>query len=439
MATSKPALLKNPFVNRVVGSGEESPEQLLANPANFRIHPDFQQQSLAGSIDSIGYIDPVLVNKRTGMVIDGHLRVTLALRSGVKMIPVTYVDLSEDEEKLALLSLDPIAALAATDRDKLDDLLRQVNSDDERVQQMLAEIAEREHLQYGESPPEAPEPDVDHAEELRIKWGVNTGDLWEVGKHRLLCADCLDIANIERLLDGKQPNMIFADPPYGVNIVATNVSVGGGEAYNIPFGGRKNGKGLRGSDGASKPFGSKAVRGTVGAAHIVDAGKYVPVIGDETTETVCKSSGLLLANYPSAAHIWWGGNYYADHLPASSCWLIWNKETTGDFADCELAWTNQDKAARLFTHRWNGMLRDSERGRRWHPTQKPAALAAWVFNLLGKTGDIILDPFVGCGTSLVAAQQYDRTVYGLEMSAEYIAISLQRLADMGLEPRLITG
>jgi DNA modification methylase len=56
---------------------------------------------------------------------------------------------------------------------------------------------------------------------------------------------------------------------------------------------------------------------------------------------------------------------------------------------------------------------------------------------LGKTGDIILDPFVGCGTSLVAAQQYDRTVYGLEMSAEYIAITLQRLADMGLEPRLV--
>jgi len=145
----KPAVLNNPFVNRVIGSGEESPEQLLANPANFRIHPDFQQQSLAGSIDSIGYIDPVLVNKRTGMVIDGHLRVALALRSNVKMIPVTYVDLSEDEEKLALLSLDPIAAMAASDRSKLDELLHQVNSDDERVQQMLAEIAEREGLQFG--------------------------------------------------------------------------------------------------------------------------------------------------------------------------------------------------------------------------------------------------------------------------------------------------
>jgi len=142
----KPAILNNPFVNRVIGSGEESPEQLLANPANFRIHPDFQQQSLAGSIDSIGYIDPVLVNKRTGMVIDGHLRVALALRSNVKLIPVTYVDLSEDEEKLALLSLDPIAAMANADRAKLDELLHQVNSDDERVQQMLAEIASKEML-----------------------------------------------------------------------------------------------------------------------------------------------------------------------------------------------------------------------------------------------------------------------------------------------------
>ena len=113
--SKKPAIIKN-FQNRVIGQGLADPTQLLANPANWRIHPDNQQQALAGAIDGAGFISPVIVNQTTGRVVDGHLRVQLAMRSGVKEIPVTYVELSEAEEQLALASLDPIAAMAATDK-----------------------------------------------------------------------------------------------------------------------------------------------------------------------------------------------------------------------------------------------------------------------------------------------------------------------------------
>lgn len=140
------AKLNKPLRNRIIGSGVEQVDQLLANPLNFRLHPDNQQQSLAGAIDDIGFIRSVTVNKRTGRVIDGHLRVTLALRSGVQELPVEYVDLSEAEEAQALLSLDPIAAMAASDKEKLDELMRQVQSDDERVQAMMGEFAEREGI-----------------------------------------------------------------------------------------------------------------------------------------------------------------------------------------------------------------------------------------------------------------------------------------------------
>jgi len=140
------AKLNKPLRNRIIGSGVEQVDQLLANPLNFRLHPDNQQQSLAGAIDDIGFIRSVTVNKRTGRVIDGHLRVTLALRSGVQELPVEYVDLDEAEEAQALLSLDPIAARAASDKEKLDELMRQVQSDDERVQAMISEIAEREGI-----------------------------------------------------------------------------------------------------------------------------------------------------------------------------------------------------------------------------------------------------------------------------------------------------
>ena len=181
----KIAKLNKPLVNRITGHGEEEVDQLLANPLNFRLHPDNQQQALAGAIDDIGFIRSVTVNQRTGRVVDGHLRVTLAARSGVETLPVEYVDLDEAEEAQALLSLDPIAAMAASDKAKLDELMRAVQSDDERVQAMIAEIAEKEQLEYGKAePPEDVEPQIDKAEELREKWGVETGQLWQLGEHR---------------------------------------------------------------------------------------------------------------------------------------------------------------------------------------------------------------------------------------------------------------
>lgn len=145
-----PALLTKPLRNRVIGHGEEDVDQLLANPFNFRLHPEYQQHALAGAIDEIGYIHPVLVNKTTGRIIDGHLRIELALRSGVKKLPVSYVELSEDEERLALLSLDPIAAMAATDKENLDALLREVQTDDARVLEMLDALAESAGINYYE-------------------------------------------------------------------------------------------------------------------------------------------------------------------------------------------------------------------------------------------------------------------------------------------------
>ena len=193
----------------------------------------------------------------------------------------------------------------------------------------------------------------------------------------------------------------------------------------IPFGGVKN-KRLGTADG-SKPFGSKAERGSVGAAHIGNVGKYPKIIGDENTDVAKKSVTLCLEKYPDAYQVWWGGNYYIEALSPSPCWIVWNKETTGNFADCELAWTNSDTSAKLFTHKWNGMLRDSERGKRWHPTQKPAALAEFCINLFTNENEVVLDPFGGAGWSLIAAQQSNRKACIIEKLPEYIAAELERM------------
>jgi len=133
------------YKNRIIGSGEESLDNILFNPRNWRIHPLNQQDALKGVLEEVGWVQQVIINKRTGNLIDGHLRCQLAAREGNKTIPVLYVDIDEAEEELVLATLDPIAGMAATDKQKLDELFQDINSDNENVQKLISEIA-TEHI-----------------------------------------------------------------------------------------------------------------------------------------------------------------------------------------------------------------------------------------------------------------------------------------------------
>jgi hypothetical protein len=117
--------------NRIVGQGEVQPDQLLANPKNWRIHPREQQDALASVLDKVGWVQQVVVNKRTNFVVDGHLRVSMAISKNEPMMPVVYVDLTEEEEALVLATIDPLAAMARTDADQLKELIQGLNSDNE--------------------------------------------------------------------------------------------------------------------------------------------------------------------------------------------------------------------------------------------------------------------------------------------------------------------
>lgn len=132
--------------NRIVGEGLESPSRLLAHPANFRRHPEHQAAALDGALEEVGWIQRVIVNRTTGRIVDGHLRVELAKKQG-EPVPVLWVELSETEERIALASLDPIAALAETDQAALDAMLADLEVESEGLREFLDSLASAQNFE----------------------------------------------------------------------------------------------------------------------------------------------------------------------------------------------------------------------------------------------------------------------------------------------------
>lgn len=111
------------FDSRISGYGTEDPEQLLANPQNWRKHPQAQQNAMQGVLEEVGWVTNVIVNEVTGHVLDGHMRIQVAMRNGEREVPVTYVNLTEEEERIVLATYDPLGAMAQQDSKQLADLL----------------------------------------------------------------------------------------------------------------------------------------------------------------------------------------------------------------------------------------------------------------------------------------------------------------------------
>jgi len=130
-----------------------------------------------------------------------------------------------------------------------------------------------------------------------------------------------------------------------------------------------------------------------------------------------------------------GGDYYA--LPPSSGWLVWDKENgDNDFADCELAWTNIPKAVRRIKYMWNGKLRANREARGDHPTQKPIGVMAWAIAYVPEPAQTILDPFMGSGTTGVAAMDMQRAFVGIEREQKYFDVACRRIEDAQRQVRM---
>jgi site-specific DNA-methyltransferase (adenine-specific) len=209
-----------------------------------------------------------------------------------------------------------------------------------------------------------------------------------IGDARLYLGDCREILpTLRGVIDA-----VVSDPPYGIGFVHSGK--GGCLARSTSFGGIA----IRGDD---EPF---------------DPSPWL--------------------NFPTV--VLFGANHFADKLPPSSNWLVWDKRDgvcSNDQADCEMAWTNLGGPARLTRHLWNGMLKASERGvSRVHPTQKPVAVMEWVLNQTTNPGDLVLDPYCGSGTTGVACIKTGRRFVGIEIDEKYFDTAVRRITAAVNEP-----
>lgn len=176
---------------------------------------------------------------------------------------------------------------------------------------------------------------------------------------------------------------------------------------------------------ADPPYGMKhpCNFGERGRSNLAQCNDYPDVEGDATP---FDPSPLLALGKPT---VLWGGNWFADRLPPRSGWLVWDKLRPDDLdqATCELAWTNFVKGVRRYTHLWNGMMRASEHGESYHPTQKPVALMSWVLRLPWTPRGLVLDPYMGSGTTGVAAVREGRRFIGIECERRYFDIAVRRI------------
>ena len=130
----------------------------------------------------------------------------------------------------------------------------------------------------------------------------------------------------------------------------------------------------------------------------------------------------------------WGANHYSSSLPDSGGWLVWDKKRGGTVArgfiasDVELAWSNFSNCARIFSYLWSGLCRDGEQNEHFHPTQKPVALMKWVIEL-AEPARAVIDPYMGSGTTLIAAKKMNQTAIGIDIEEKYCEIAAKRLSQ----------
>ena len=402
--------------SRIIGHGEAAPSDLVGNPRNWRTHPQAQRDALAGVLDEVGWVQDVIVNKRTGYLVDGHARVAVAAQRGEDAVPVVYVDLSEDEERLILSTLDPLSAMAEADSEALTDLLAVVPAEDGALNALLDALATDAGAALATDrgltdPDDVPDPIEDH------ETYVERGQVYALGDHRLMCGDATSAEDVSRLMGGAVAEMVWTDPPYGVGIGDKNAqlnAIGEGPSNRVT-------RNLTNDTLAEGDLSVMLKSSFDNALEVCAAG---------AAWYVASPAGPLMTGFGSALKdmgIWrqtiqWVKNN-ATFAPMGVDYH-WKSEPI--FYGWAPNAAHRYRGGRSQTTVWE-IDRPSKSPE--HPTMKPVELVLRAIENSSDRGHVVFDPFIGSGTTIIAAEQSNRSGYGMEIDPQYAQLVINRWED----------
>ena len=369
--------------------------------------------------DKLGQFQTIAIGPG-GEVYDGHQRLSVLLAAYGKDYQVQALQAPRaltEEERQELTIAAHVGTVGQFDWDALAGwdagALQGWGLDGETLGNWRADVGALDAMLAAEK--EAPEdvgPQIDRAEELRQKWGVEPGQLWQLGEHRLICGDCTDREVVERVMGGEVGDLLLTDPPYGINLDTDLSEI------------KTDWKGWKGQ-----------------------GGKYAPVIGDDKAF----DPSTLFRDFGDCQEMFlWGADYYADAIPdrQTGSWLVWDKRVNQQDKDSlswsigsefELCWSKVRHKREVIRKLWSGLYGTETQDvrSRVHPTQKPVEVIEWILEKYSEQGALVVDPFLGSGTTMVAAQRLRRRCFGIEIDPGYCAVTLERMHGLGVTPVLI--
>lgn len=371
---------------------------LIPYARNARTHSDRQVAEIAASIAEFGWTNPVLVDGESG-IIAGHGRVLAARKLGMDVVPVIELSgLSEAQKRAYILADNKLTLNAGWDEEllglELGDLqalgfdLALTGFGEDEVAKLLASG------NVGLTDPD----DVSDAPAEPVS---RLGDLWHLGRHRLLCGDAMSASDVAHVLAGVQPHLMVTDPPYGVSYdPAWRVRSGVGDPGNVAVGAVMN------DDRADWREAWALFPGDV--AYVWHGGLHAGTVADS----------LVASGFALRAQIIWDkdqlvlsrGDYHWSHEP---CWYAVREKATGH-------WAGDRKQTTVWA------IPKPKRNETGHSTQKPVACMRKPIENNSSPGQAVYEPFCGSGTTLIAAEQTGRVCLAIELSAAYIDVAVER-------------
>ena len=415
MAKAKP--VSAAWRSRIVGHADVAPGELIAHPGNWRTHPKQQREALAQLLDEVGWVQDVIVNTTTGRLVDGHLRLELALERDEASLPVVYVELTEDEERRILATLDPVAAMAETNADAFAGLIDGMTLGDDALSALLAQVGgikPQGRTDPDEVPP-APEP---------VAVYVERGQMWRLGGHRLMCGDATSAEDVARLTSGQSVDVVFTSPPYAL--------------------------------GNSPSFKSNPTRRSAYLVSEVLGPDWAGLMQGWFDEARKISPNIIVNLQLLAGNKFEMLRWVAGRADALVDIVTWDKARSqpamaAGVLNSQFEWLvifgPVGSSRRVPFATWRGTVSNvytaaGQRSNEFasiHAATFPVHLPDWVMATLCDGAVSYYEPFSGTGTTIIAAERQGRRCYAMEIEPRYVQVSIERWQNYTGEKAVLDG